>query len=222
MELELGLALPVYNPIKFELLPKKISRRGGGCLESRNSCVKNKRSYEEAFGEIDVAASKTRPLLLWNGQPNEEDDRKGHDKEIDSETIIRKDEEDAVLVGWPPIKSSRKKMLHVHGGGGFVQNKPRAKGNSSDGSNNSMYVKVKMEGVAITRKIDMRLYHSYHTLKNTLISMFSKYQRCNQNGGDYILTYQDKEGDWLLAADVPWKTFIESVQRLEIRRNWEG
>lgn len=100
MELELGLALPVYNPIKgldlnmshskLELLPKKILRRVDGCLESRSSsCVKNKRSFEEAFGEIEEAASKTLPLLLWNGHPNEEDDRKGHDKEIDSETIIR-------------------------------------------------------------------------------------------------------------------------------------
>lgn len=37
-----------------------------------------------------------------------------------------------------------------------------------------MYVKAKMEGVAIARKIDMNLYHSYHTLKSSLLTMFSK------------------------------------------------
>ena len=44
---------------------------------------------------------------------------------------------------------------------------------NGDGSN-SKYVKVKMEGVAITRKIDLRLYNSYQTLTKSLISMFAK------------------------------------------------
>lgn len=35
-----------------------------------------------------------------------------------------------------------------------------------------MYVKVKMEGVAIARKIDLTLYDSFETLTNTLIGMF--------------------------------------------------
>ncbi|KAH9612285.1 hypothetical protein KSS87_013646 [Heliosperma pusillum] len=44
-----------------------------------------------------------------------------------------------------------------------------------------------------------------------------------ENGGkdrvdDYKLTYQDEEGDWLLAGDVPWRTFIQSVQRLKMLR----
>ncbi|XP_065617307.1 auxin-responsive protein IAA29 [Quercus suber] len=87
------------------------------------------------------------------------------------------------------------------------------------GGRNSLYVKVKMEGIAIARKIDLRLFHSYQALTNTLISMFDKEQKIDKNGVNYTLTYQDKEGDWLLAGDVPWQTFIESVQRLGILRN---
>nr|GMC56755.1 auxin-responsive protein IAA28-like isoform X1 [Ipomoea batatas] len=42
------------------------------------------------------------------------------------------------------------------------------------------------------------------------------------NGGEYGIFYQDKVGDWLLAGDVPWQTFMESVQRIEIVRNgWD-
>ncbi|KAF3447106.1 hypothetical protein FNV43_RR12286 [Rhamnella rubrinervis] len=247
MELELGLALPIHNPIKgFEiddylnkchkvgLMPAMSG--GGGCnLESStrsrssssSSNVKNKRSFDEAFGEMEEASTHTLPLLLWNGQPNEEDDRKGH-KPYSQPTNKNYNEDRDLIVGWPPIKSSRKKMLH---GGEQVEindeanynNNYRVKNNNNKiGGSKSMYVKVKMEGVGIVRKIDMKLYHSYHALKSTLITMFSKYQRCNQNGAsNYTLTYQDKEGDWLLATDVPWQTFIESVQRLKIRRSWE-
>lgn len=38
---------------------------------------------------------------------------------------------------------------------------------------NPKYVKVKMEGVPIARKIDVGLYNSYQTLKTALINMFS-------------------------------------------------
>ena len=36
-----------------------------------------------------------------------------------------------------------------------------------------MFVKVKMEGVAIARKLDLRLYHSHNSLKTALIAMFT-------------------------------------------------
>lgn len=78
------------------------------------------------------------------------------------------------------------------------------------------YVKVKMEGVGIARKIDLTLFHSYNKLTDTLISMFGK---SKEIGDVYKLTYQDKEGDWLLAGDVPWRTFVGSVQRLKLIRD---
>ncbi|WOH01025.1 hypothetical protein DCAR_0520403 [Daucus carota subsp. sativus] len=76
----------------------------------------------------------------------------------------------------------------------------------------SLYVKVKMEGVPIARKVDLGQHQSYHSLATTLLRMFGKSE---ENMKDYKLTYQDDEGDWLLAEDLPWKSFMESVQCLK-------
>lgn len=89
----------------------------------------------------------------------------------------RNEVEENHVVGWPPIKSWMKKQLHQqqqqqqHHQGGRVKNDGVAE---RSGGRNSLYVKVKMEGVAIARKIDLRLFHSYQALTNTLISMFDK------------------------------------------------
>lgn len=50
-------------------------------------------------------------------------------------------------------------------------------------ANYSLYVKVKMEGVAIARKVNLGQHHSYHSLATTLLHMFGKcklqiYQVC--------------------------------------------
>ncbi|KAA8525476.1 hypothetical protein F0562_007331 [Nyssa sinensis] len=223
MELQLGLALPTQNLIKgFDLNnhgfePKEtlsLEPWSYSCgLESKNH-VKDKRSFLEAFGQ-DGASEKTLPLLLWNGQPNEEDDRNGEKKNA-SYTSNKIEGEEKHVVGWPPIKSWRKKLLHQYQGGQIVNDRTAERGR---GGSNSMYVKVKMEGVAIGRKINLRLYNSYQTLTNSLVSMFAKYHKHEKDGVRYTLAYQDKDGDWMLAGDVPWQTFIETVQRMEILRN---
>ncbi|XP_050268416.1 auxin-responsive protein IAA29 [Quercus robur] len=227
MELQLALALPVHNSVKgFDLNDGGIESKEpvasqlwsyGGSLESKK-CLKNKRSSEEAFGKMG-GVPQIFPLMVWSGQPNEEDDRKGQNRKTSS--IVNKNEvEENHVVGWPPIKSWMKKQLHQQQQqqhqGGRVKNDGVAE---RSGGRNSLYVKVKMEGQAIARKIDLRLFHSYQALTNTLISMFEKEAKFDKNGVNYTLTYQDKEGDWLLAGDVPWQTFIESVQRLGILRN---
>lgn len=40
--------------------------------------------------------------------------------------------------------------------------------------NNSRYVKVKMEGVGIARKVDLREHHSFDALRATLMNMFGE------------------------------------------------
>ncbi|PON81412.1 AUX/IAA protein [Trema orientale] len=240
MELQLGLALPVHNSTSLNMVkgldlndrrtlePNDVSY---GCRGSKSHGAKSKRSLEEAFGINKIGddeANYLPNLLVWDGQPNEEDDRKGH-KKRDTYYINQNEssDEESYVVGWPPIKSSRKKELLIqqnHIGGQMI--KKRLKYNSSSSSSlsaaskhNSMYVKVKMEGVAIARKIDLSLHHSYQTLKNTLFTMFTNYdEKCNEGNKSYTLAYQDKEGDWLLAGDVPWQSFIKSVQRLEMVR----
>ncbi|KAJ0251874.1 AUX/IAA domain-containing protein [Hirschfeldia incana] len=86
-------------------------------------------------------------------------------------------------------------------------------------STSSMYVKVKMDGVAITRKVDLKLFNSYESLTNSLITMFSQYQDCDREDTSFKFTFQGKEGDWLLPGDAPWKIFAESVHRISITRD---
>ncbi|XP_022728837.1 probable LRR receptor-like serine/threonine-protein kinase At1g56130 [Durio zibethinus] len=222
MELQLGLALPTPNKTKgfdlnnrgFDLLKEMRGWNYNGGRFGDKDCVKNKRSFEQAFANF-TEECKATSLLLWSGQPNEEEDHKDQKKRTSS-TIDENDAEEDQVVGWPPIKSWRKKMFHQNQAGRIENNRATEKENGG----RSIYVKVKMEGVAIARKIDMRLYHSYQSLTNSLITMFAKRQKSDEDDyRRYTLTYQDKEGDWLIAGDIPWQTFIRSVQRLEIVRN---
>ncbi|XP_041022741.1 auxin-responsive protein IAA31-like [Juglans microcarpa x Juglans regia] len=203
-DLQLGLALiPVVKKVvtfdlnhdhrELQLLGSE-SWNYDTCLESQK-CAKNKRNFEVAFGKTG-------------------------DDQI-SCIINKKEEEENHVVGWPPIKPWVKKQLHHENQGGQIKINDRTAERSTDtGPNYSLYVKVKMEGVPIARKIDLRLYHSYQMLRDSLMTMFANYQQTEKDhGSSYTLTYQDKDGDWLLAGDVPWQSFMESVQRLEIIRN---
>jgi auxin-responsive protein IAA len=40
----------------------------------------------------------------------------------------------------------------------------------------------------------------------------------NQKDGEYVLTYEDKDGDWMLVGDVPWEMFTDSCRRLRIMK----
>ncbi|KAG6411193.1 hypothetical protein SASPL_129271 [Salvia splendens] len=109
---------------------------------------------------------------------------------------------DGYVVGWPPVRWWRKQLWHRNRRGG---------GRAA----NSLYVKVKMEGVGITRKIDLRLHRSHRSLANSLIALF---QKGEENVG-YKVMYQNKEGEWLQAEDVTWECFIKSVRRLKLEKN---
>lgn len=75
------------------------------------------------------------------------------------------EEEEGETVSWPHVSSWRKKFVNELQAG--VRN------GSINRGRNSMFVKVKMVGVAIGRKVDLRLYNSYHDLTNDLINMFA-------------------------------------------------
>ncbi|VAI27428.1 unnamed protein product [Triticum turgidum subsp. durum] len=42
------------------------------------------------------------------------------------------------------------------------------------------------------------------------------------NGSEYVPTYEDKDGDWMLVGDVPWEMFVESCKRLRIMKGSEA
>ncbi|XP_058206885.1 auxin-responsive protein IAA14-like isoform X1 [Rhododendron vialii] len=238
MELELGLGIS-GNGFRVGMKGFDLNCYGSGetkdaldvgsCLWSESNgdhgeyCnSEKKRGFCEAYDHEQgkfVLPRKTLPLLSWdNKQPNEEDDQTD-DLDQNSSTSNNYEEEDGV-VGWPPIKSWRKKLCQKNNvyGGGVGGDVVGGGGDRGGGGSNPTLVKVKMEGVVITRKVDLSLHRSYHELMDTLVEMFG---RGEENGEAYNLTYQDREGDWLLAGDVPWSCFIESVQRLKLLRSME-
>ncbi|KAG6608158.1 Auxin-responsive protein IAA29, partial [Cucurbita argyrosperma subsp. sororia] len=231
MELQLELALSVPDRTRgFDLNRNACDRDVFGsdprsCVcEQSTSHGRHKRGFEDAFFK-SKDSSKDLSLLLWSDRSNkEDDDRKDTNHRSSCAIHINVGEENKV-VGWPPIKSWRKKHLHQlqqdRLGSDQTNNHYWMEDNEDDGIVfNPKYVKVKMEGVAIARKIDVGLYSSYQTLKTALINMFSNscYQKCGYINDSLTLTYQDKEGDWMLAEDLPWQAFLESVQCMKIIR----
>ncbi|MCO5570551.1 hypothetical protein L7F22_024275 [Adiantum nelumboides] len=117
------------------------------------------------------------------------------------------------VVGWPPLRSYRRSTLAA---------RPKAV-REEGGGQSTIYVKVNMDGIPIGRKVDLSIYKSYDGLLSALEDMFH-----NPNGGfgaqflkgsEFVLTYEDKEGDWMLVGDVPWSMFINTVRRLRITRS---
>lgn len=137
----------------------------------------------------------------------------------------------AQVVGWPPVRSFRKNML--------AQKKS---GEESDlkSSPNGSFVKVSMDGAPYLRKVDLKMYKSYQDLSDALGNMFSTFTigNCGSQGlkdfmnesklmdllnsSDYVPTYEDKDGDWMLVGDVPWEMFVESCKRLRIMKGKEA
>ncbi|CAI0470104.1 unnamed protein product [Linum tenue] len=88
----------------------------------------------------------------------------------------------------------------------------------------TFFVKVYMEGIPIGRKLDLWAYGCYEDMITTLDDMFGTNILWNENNYNdqqvqyHVLTYEDKEGDWLIVGDVPWEMFVSSVKRLKITR----
>lgn len=83
-------------------------------------------------------------------------------------------------MGWPPLKKRRKSLFMQKrvGRGAVIRRRPAVENGGGFyrglNSNNSRYVKVKMEGVGIARKVDLSQYHSFDALRATLMNMFGE------------------------------------------------
>ncbi|PKA64745.1 Auxin-responsive protein IAA27 [Apostasia shenzhenica] len=124
----------------------------------------------------------------------------------------------AQVVGWPPIRSHRKNSM-------ATTNPSKNKDDGVGKQGICLYVKVSMDGAPYLRKVDLRTYSSYKELSSDLEKMFSGFTtgQCGShgiparegisesclmallNGTEYVLTYEDKDGDWMLVGDVPWE-----------------
>nr|KYP55729.1 Auxin-responsive protein IAA13 [Cajanus cajan] len=187
MELQLALALPIpTNPSNLLHL--------------------NSTHKKRTFSQLLDHAPQTLTLLPLT--PNHNITKNDHDEDVEA------------IVGWPPVNYLRKKLRVDNCGDEVVGNNDhmlrldhhRHHDHGSDGvvesKSNTLYVKVKMEGVGIARKVDLGMHQSFQTLKETLMDMFGK---CNPQSNTYELAYQDKEGDWLHAEDVPWRQVHHTI-----------
>ncbi|MQL71312.1 hypothetical protein Taro_003617 [Colocasia esculenta] len=94
----------------------------------------------------------------------------------------------------------------------------------------SLFVKVNMDGMPIGRKVDLNAHHTYETLALALEDMFQNTSSTSSTirtartsslldgSSEFVLTYEDKDGDWMLVGDVPWGMFLSTVKRLRIMR----
>ncbi|KAM7254385.1 hypothetical protein ACFE04_003765 [Oxalis oulophora] len=140
------------------------------------------------------------------------------------------------VVGWPPIRSYRKNTMASN----------LAKSNDEDdeksGVPGCLYVKVSLDGAPYLRKVDLKTYNNYREFSSALEKMFRCFTngKCDSHGlpgqngpsdsglmdlvhgSEYVLTYEDKDGDWMLVGDVPWGMFTSTCRRLRIMKGTEA
>ncbi|XP_054794794.1 auxin-responsive protein IAA20-like isoform X1 [Prosopis cineraria] len=200
MDLQLGLSLPTLSTSSASdsdhLSPHSLRKRSFSDLLHHGRLRDDNHHH-------DVGLLPTLPLLPLT--PTREADNLDDDLHTSCSIVTKNDGDDggeSAAVGWPPIMSQRKKRQFE--GDGMVGIRHKRGSVDPLRESEALYVKVTMEGEGIGRKIDLSLHHSFHKLKETLIAMFGK---CHRHSDCYLLVYQDSDGDWLLAEDLPWKFF---------------
>uniref|UniRef100_A0ACD5VFH7 Uncharacterized protein n=2 Tax=Avena sativa TaxID=4498 RepID=A0ACD5VFH7_AVESA len=111
----------------------------------------------------------------------------------------------AQVVGWPPVRSFRKNALADVAAGSTRAAEP------------AKFVKVAVDGAPYLRKVNLQDYAGYDQLLRALQDKFCSHFTIRRfgndetklvdalNGTEYVPTYEDKDGDWMLVGDVPWK-----------------
>ncbi|XP_051225392.1 auxin-responsive protein IAA5 [Lolium perenne] len=139
----------------------------------------------------------------------------------------------AQVVGWPPVRNYRKNTLAAS----VSKSKGAEDGGGAAAQGGPCYVKVSMDGAPYLRKVDLKIYASYDDLSAALQKMFSCFitgqsslrkpsakDRLASGKADslqdqeYVLTYEDKDADWMLVGDLPWDLFTTICRKLKIMR----
>ncbi|XP_054820319.1 auxin-responsive protein IAA14-like [Prosopis cineraria] len=151
----------------------------------------------------------------------------------------------AQVVGWPPVRSYRKNLMtqkESSEDGNTDKKKAAAVPTSTPVMTGGSFVKVCMDGAPYLRKVDLKMYQSYQQLSDALAKMFSSFTTMGKyegaqgmidfmnesklmdllNSSEYVPTYEDKDGDWMLVGDVPWVMFVDSCKRLRIMKGSEA
>ncbi|KAI7740298.1 hypothetical protein M8C21_015737 [Ambrosia artemisiifolia] len=174
---------------------------------------------------IKKTATLTRfPLVSWN---HDEDDQQPNGFFNGDYQQDHMNEDGEGLTGWPPLHSWRRRLMEENQYERVDDqfNRPvdevgeHINVMNNNNNYNELFVKVKMEGVGIARKIDLNAFHSYEMLTTALIHMFDKSVEIEEDGASYKLMYQHRDGHWHLGGDLPWEMFIRSVKRIQMVRN---
>ncbi|KAM0924626.1 hypothetical protein ACQ4PT_004596 [Festuca glaucescens] len=130
------------------------------------------------------------------------------------------------VVGWPPVGAYRKgtfqsaaSTAEKEKGAGEVREAVAGKRSGGGG----LYVKVSMDGAPYLRKVDLRSYGGYGELRAALDKLFGCFSSPDTGAaGQFAVAYEDKDGDLMLAGDVPWDMFTSSCKRLRVMRGSEA
>ncbi|KAL7584024.1 hypothetical protein Lser_V15G41757 [Lactuca serriola] len=189
-----------------------------------------KRSYDETIMDLKLKLSSDDQETKNDQEKNLFEATGGDDGNCSVNPPAK-----AQVVGWPPVRSYRKNMLSI-------QKNISLRGHEefTGGCGGVAFVKVSMDGAPYLRKVDLKMYKSYQDLSDALGNMFSSFTigNCGSHGlkdfmnesklmdllnsSDYVPTYEDKDGDWMLVGDVPWEMFVDSCKRLRIMKGKEA
>ncbi|KAJ4832640.1 Auxin-responsive protein iaa16 [Turnera subulata] len=224
-----------YSMINFEETELRLGLPGGSPGNdgevAKTSCGKR------GFSETETETNVDLKLNLSTKEPGKDTATAADEKIMKENSPVTRSNDPAKppakaqVVGWPPIRSFRKNTMAVQ------------KNSSEEGekaSTSAAFVKVSMDGAPYLRKVDLKLYKSYQELSDALGKMFSSFTIGNcgphgmkdfmsesklvdlLNGSEYVPTYEDKDGDWMLVGDVPWGMFVDSCKRLRIMKGSEA
>ncbi|KAH7306243.1 hypothetical protein KP509_22G003500 [Ceratopteris richardii] len=176
-DLKLGLGLGLaLGPICEQDSGRQVVAEGSKADISR-SCISNQK----------VGAKRGFSEASWHIGQKMESDTSSQDSATDN-APPPKDQ----IVGWPPVRLFRRQVVSKP-----VEN----------------FVKVNMDGMTVGRKVDLNAYESYEGLLKALEEMFQPSQSAREsdlkhfllsNEPEFVLTYEDQDGDWMLVGDVPW------------------
>ncbi|RDX62152.1 Auxin-responsive protein IAA17 [Mucuna pruriens] len=126
------------------------------------------------------------------------------------------------VVGWPPVRASRKnvmkscKFVKV-----AVDGAPYLRKVDLEMYQSYEHLLRELEtmfcGLAIRTQIEgnwVFMRAGNHTIFAGNHLMNERKLMESGNGIEYMPTYEDKDGDWMLVGDVPWKMFVESCKRV--------
>ncbi|KAG7026207.1 Auxin-responsive protein IAA14, partial [Cucurbita argyrosperma subsp. argyrosperma] len=222
-ETELCLGLPGGGDPPPDLTLKASGKRG---FSQTIDLKLNIQSNDDGGGDVRVGVGLNDDI---KNIPTSVDGPKSLGSKDPAKPLVK-----AQAVGWPPVRSYRKNVMAQKNTSG--EGTEKASGGAA-----VAFVKVCMDGAPYLRKIDLKMYESYRELSDALAKMFSSFAmgKCSGtqgmidfmnerklmdllNSSEFVPTYEDKDGDWMLVGDVPWEMFVDSCKRLRIMKGSEA